>query len=330
MQRIESRINPSSEEFRKNRDAHLGAVKRLRAEIERIRAGGPEQARKRHVERGKLLARDRVRKLLDPQSPFLELSALAAYGMYDDEAPAAGIITGVGRVHGREARNCGQRRDGQGRHLLPDHGEEASARAGNRDGEPAPVRIPGRFGRRLPASAGGGVSRSRTLRAHLLQPGADVRDGSRAGRGRHGLVHGGRRIRARRCATRTSSSGSRARSFWPVRRWSAPRPARRSAPRSWAAATCIREFPGSAIIWPRTTATRSQSPARSSKTSAARPVADLAADRRTGGSPLRSRRALRHHPLRHAQAVRRARGDRANRGRQPDARVQGALRDHAW
>jgi 3-methylcrotonyl-CoA carboxylase beta subunit len=102
MERIESRINPNSEEFRKNRDAHLGEVDRLRAAIERVRQGGPEHARKRHVERGKLLARDRVRKLLDPQSPLLELSTLAAWGMYGDDAPGAGIVTAIGRVHGRE------------------------------------------------------------------------------------------------------------------------------------------------------------------------------------------------------------------------------------
>jgi 3-methylcrotonyl-CoA carboxylase beta subunit len=102
MERIESRINPNSQEFQKNRDAHLDEARRLRAAIERVRAGGPEHARKRHVERGKLLARDRVRKLLDPQSPFLELSTLAAWGMYGDDAPGAGIITGIGRVHGRE------------------------------------------------------------------------------------------------------------------------------------------------------------------------------------------------------------------------------------
>src|SRR5437870_2582723 len=66
------------------------------------RLGGPERARVRHVERGKLLPRDRVDALLDPGSPFLELSPLAANGMYGDEAPAAGIITGVGRVSGRE------------------------------------------------------------------------------------------------------------------------------------------------------------------------------------------------------------------------------------
>jgi 3-methylcrotonyl-CoA carboxylase beta subunit len=102
MERIESRISPSSTEFRANQEVIEAQVRRLRAEVERIRLGGPEQARKRHVERGKLLVRDRVRKLLDHDSPFLELSALAAYGMYEDDAPAASIVTGIGRVNGRE------------------------------------------------------------------------------------------------------------------------------------------------------------------------------------------------------------------------------------
>src|SRR5271170_8241075 len=103
MERIESRINPNSPDFKRNREVMAAHVAHLRAELDRIRLGGPENARKRHVERGKLLVRDRVRRLLDPQSPFLELSALAAYGMYDDSPPAASIITGVGRIQGREA-----------------------------------------------------------------------------------------------------------------------------------------------------------------------------------------------------------------------------------
>ncbi len=102
MERIESRISPNSEEFRRNREVIEAQVTQLRAEIDRIRLGGPENARKRHTERGKLLVRDRVRGLLDEGSPFLELSALAAYGMYDNDAPAASIVTGIGRVHGRE------------------------------------------------------------------------------------------------------------------------------------------------------------------------------------------------------------------------------------
>jgi acetyl-CoA carboxylase carboxyltransferase component len=102
MERIESRVSPSSPEFRANQEVIEEQVRRLRAEMEHIRLGGPEQARKRHVERGKLLVRDRVRKLLDQGSPFLELSALAAYDMYQDDAPAASIVTGIGRVYGRE------------------------------------------------------------------------------------------------------------------------------------------------------------------------------------------------------------------------------------
>ena len=102
MERIESRISPSSAEFRTNQEVIEAQVRGLRAEMERIRLGGPEQARKRHAERGKLLVRDRVRKLLDPDSPFLELSALAAHRMYEDDTPAASIVTGIGRVYGRE------------------------------------------------------------------------------------------------------------------------------------------------------------------------------------------------------------------------------------
>src|SRR5579863_1760060 len=103
MERIESRINPNDPDFRSNRAAMTARCDELRAEIERIRLGGPETARKRHVERGKLLVRERVRRLLDPGSPFLELSMLAAHGMYDGEAPGASIVTGIGRIQGREA-----------------------------------------------------------------------------------------------------------------------------------------------------------------------------------------------------------------------------------
>jgi len=83
-------------------NAHRELVADLRAKLAAARLGGPERARVRHVERGKLLPRDRVDDLVDPSSPFLELSPLAANGMYGDEAPGAGIITGVGRVSGRE------------------------------------------------------------------------------------------------------------------------------------------------------------------------------------------------------------------------------------
>ena len=99
---LKSAINVRSDEFRKNRAALQGLVDELQETIDRIKQGGGEEARNRHLGRGKLLPRDRVRALLDTGSPFLELSQLAAYGNYGDEVPAAGIITGIGRIAGHE------------------------------------------------------------------------------------------------------------------------------------------------------------------------------------------------------------------------------------
>jgi 3-methylcrotonyl-CoA carboxylase beta subunit len=97
-----SSCDPGSEEFAANTAAHAGLVDDLMARVQLAQVGGSERARAKHVERGKLLPRDRVDELLDPGSPFLELSPLAATGLYGDEAPAAGLITGIGRVAGRE------------------------------------------------------------------------------------------------------------------------------------------------------------------------------------------------------------------------------------
>ncbi|MGQ0481778.1 MAG: carboxyl transferase domain-containing protein [Pseudonocardia sp.] len=97
-----SAVDPASEAFDRNVASHTKLVAELRDRLATARLGGPERARAKHVERGKLLPRDRVDSLVDPSSPFLELSALAANGMYGDEAPGASIITGIGRVAGRE------------------------------------------------------------------------------------------------------------------------------------------------------------------------------------------------------------------------------------
>ncbi|HWH96449.1 MAG TPA: carboxyl transferase domain-containing protein, partial [Baekduia sp.] len=83
------------------RAAHLALIEDLEARLARVRGGGGERARQRHVERGKLLPRDRVERLCDPGAPFLELSALAAEELYDGAAPGAGIVTGIGVVCGR-------------------------------------------------------------------------------------------------------------------------------------------------------------------------------------------------------------------------------------
>src|SRR5579864_7951921 len=99
---LRSQLTPSDEVFRRNRADHLALVELLHEKLERTGRGGSAESRQRHVERGKLLPRDRIDRLVDPGSPFLELSPLAADDMYEDEAPAAGIITGIGRIAGRE------------------------------------------------------------------------------------------------------------------------------------------------------------------------------------------------------------------------------------
>ena len=100
--RIDSALDPRSEGFRANTAAMEELVADLRVRAAKVALGGSEVSRKRHVSRGKLLPRDRIEALLDPGTPFLELSQLAATGMYDDDVPSAGIITGIGRVSGRE------------------------------------------------------------------------------------------------------------------------------------------------------------------------------------------------------------------------------------
>ncbi|MEJ2533548.1 MAG: carboxyl transferase domain-containing protein, partial [Halioglobus sp.] len=99
---LQSRINTRDESFEANR-AHMQAqVDDLRALVDTIRQGGGAKAQERHTARGKLLPRERLDALLDPGSPFLELSQLAAYKVYEDDVPGAGIITGIGRVAGQE------------------------------------------------------------------------------------------------------------------------------------------------------------------------------------------------------------------------------------
>ncbi len=102
MPALTSQLDPRSQEFKDNAAYHRALVAELDARLAKAAAGGGDKARTKHTERGKLLARDRIAALLDPGSPFLELNALAAEGMYDDAAPAAGIVTGIGRVMGQE------------------------------------------------------------------------------------------------------------------------------------------------------------------------------------------------------------------------------------
>lgn len=102
MAKLISQINTSSQEFKENQTAMQALVDELHNRIQCIALGGDEKARARHLKHGKLLPRERLQQLLDPGSPFLELSQLAAYQVYDDVVPAAGIITGIGWVSGIE------------------------------------------------------------------------------------------------------------------------------------------------------------------------------------------------------------------------------------
>ena len=99
---LDSKLNSRADDFKANAAAMQLLVDDLQAKIAKIAEGGGADARKKHTSRGKLLPRDRVQMLLDPSTPFLEFSQMAAFDMYDNAAPAAGIITGIGRVAGQE------------------------------------------------------------------------------------------------------------------------------------------------------------------------------------------------------------------------------------
>jgi acetyl-CoA carboxylase carboxyltransferase component len=102
MEVLPTAVRTDARAFQENRARMLALVNDLQARVEAARAGGGEKARARHTAQGKRLVRDRVTRLLDSQAPFLELSPLAAHDMYDNDAPGAGIVTGIGRVSGRD------------------------------------------------------------------------------------------------------------------------------------------------------------------------------------------------------------------------------------
>jgi len=100
---LQSNVRASSPEFAANRTHHEGLAREVQAAVEAVRQGGGEKSVARHRSRGKLLPRERIDRILDPGSPLLELSPLAAHGLYDGASPGASIVTGIGRVGGREA-----------------------------------------------------------------------------------------------------------------------------------------------------------------------------------------------------------------------------------
>jgi hypothetical protein len=198
---LEPKVNPRSEEFKVNAAAMRALVDDLNVQLARMTEGGGAEARAKHVARGKLLPRERVERLLDPDTPFLEIAPLAGMGVYlekdgSDAAPSAGVVAGIGPCQWRRVHDRLQRRHGEGRQLLPPHGQEAPARAGDRCAKPPALRLPGRLRRRQPAYAGRGLPRPRPLRPHLLQPGQPERRWHSPGGGGDGLVHRRWRLRA--------------------------------------------------------------------------------------------------------------------------------------
>ena len=102
MSEIVSKVDPKSESFLDNFSAMEKSVLELRQLVGQVKNGGGEKSQNRHIARGKLLPHERINTLIDVDSPFLEFSQIAAHNMYDNEAPSAGILTGIGRVSGQE------------------------------------------------------------------------------------------------------------------------------------------------------------------------------------------------------------------------------------
>ena len=102
MQKLLSTIDTTSPEFKKGKGKFLKILQEYKGILRKVQQGGSEAAIEKHHSRGKLLARERINLLVDPDTPFLELSSLAAYGQYDNQFPSAGIVIGIGVIHGRE------------------------------------------------------------------------------------------------------------------------------------------------------------------------------------------------------------------------------------
>ncbi|MCK5338856.1 MAG: acyl-CoA carboxylase subunit beta, partial [Bacteroidales bacterium] len=102
MFKLETKIDVNSKEFKENKKAFLELLGKYKGILKDVTKGGSENAISKHKERGKLLARERINKLIDPNTPFMELSQLAAYDQYDNGFPSAGIVTGIGVIQGRE------------------------------------------------------------------------------------------------------------------------------------------------------------------------------------------------------------------------------------
>ena len=170
MRPIKSSLNLRSEEFLANAKAMRRLVADLREKTAQVARGGSEESRQRHLARGKLLARDRINALVDPGAAILELSPLAAYGMYGGDVPAASIVTCIGRVSGRECVIVANDATVKGGTYYP-----MTVKKHLRAQEIAQQnRLPCIYLVDSGGASSGRVSRQGAFRPHLLQPGAHV------------------------------------------------------------------------------------------------------------------------------------------------------------
>ena len=257
---LESHIDPSDPTFKANRDRMQQLVAELR---ERVSRAAPARAAARNTSSG-IASRASCRSA--SASTACSTRARRSSSSRRSRPGTCTTTTRPGARHrhrhrprlGPRGDDRRQRRHRQGRHLLPDHGQEARARAADRARESPAVHLPRRFGRRVSAAPGRGLSRSRALRAHLLQSGAHVGRTHSADRRRHGIVHGGRRVRAG--DVRRDDHRQRHRHDLPGRPAAREGRDRREevTPKSSAAPTSTRGSPASPTTSPRTTPTRSE------------------------------------------------------------------------
>ena len=216
---IKSTADVASQEFRANQAAMRALVAELEAQRAKTAEGGPPQARERHVARGKLLPRERVMTLIDPGTPFLELSPLAANGMYDDDIHGAGIITGVGRVAGRECVIvCNDATIKGGTYYPMTVKKHLRAQEIARENRLPCIYLVDFGGANLPHQTEVFPDREHFGRIFYNQATMSAA-GISADRGGDGLVHRGRRLCAGDVGRDRSSCAIRARSSSAARRW---------------------------------------------------------------------------------------------------------------
>ena len=196
MHKLDTLINKNSPTFKANLERMTQLVTELRQRVAKAREGGGAKYVQRHREQGKMPVRERIARLVDEGAPFLELSPLAGYELYDDETPGAGIVTGVGRVSGRDVVIVANDATVKGGTYYPVTVKKAPESAADRAGESPAVLVSRRFGWSVSPAAGRCLSGPRALRPHFLQSGAAVSRAHSTSCGGDGIVHGRRRVRA--------------------------------------------------------------------------------------------------------------------------------------